>query len=107
MGWKEWPSWLKGGVIGIAVGALFSIYSFFNGCYVNYGGAYTGIGCFGFGSVVSMFIAGLGFFLMKPWASIPPFSIFRFLGIIINLFIVGILLGWIVGKIKQKKEITP
>lgn len=29
MGWKEWPAWLKGGIIGLILGIIFFLLSIF------------------------------------------------------------------------------
>ena len=103
MGWKNWPSWLNGGLIGSILLALLgflaliaevaesfgSISYFLRGIYIRE--------IFNFLSYPLHLIKGIGFIIYFIWP----------LGIIVNLiygFIIGAIIGWIIGKIKSKKQ---
>lgn len=76
MGWKDWPYWLKGGIIGGGIGFVLSLLSSF-----------------------SIIIRGLVF---GGW---PDIELIWFdLLLILSTFIVGAVIGWIYGKIKSKTK---
>lgn len=108
MEWKEWPSWLKGGII---FGLLMVILSFTIPLLFN-----TILGKFLISIIYIPFIVfplrifselffsqnsqglfanTLGIFFRTP-------SILGFIIIFIIYFIIGAIIGWIVGKIKKK-----
>ena len=103
MSWKKLPYWLKGGIIGGSIGLLLAIFSNMGTfvldisyprslVYLSYPALYVSgllifsiIGCKSFGCVL----------LLMP--------LFGFL-VILQGFIIGAIIGWIVGKIKSKKR---
>ena len=74
MSWKNWPGWLRGGVIGGIVGLILSIITF----------SYTGIDIQK-DNLLSLFIQNLLIYLVIT-------------------FIIGAIIGWIVGKFKKQKS---
>lgn len=103
MGFKNWPVWLKGGAISLGVGLIL----FFIGlllvsigmsldCPKGEGVCDTGI--------ISI-IGGLSIMLF-----IWPFRLFdinlvlEFILSIFQLFIIGVIIGWIISKLKSKKK---
>jgi len=87
MEWKEKPAWLKGGIIGGVIGVV-SIILFLL--------VPTSLGLASFAQGIGALIRSLFGPVNGIWASI-----------IINLigyFIIGAIIGWIVGKIKSKKQ---
>jgi len=122
MGWKEWPSWLKGGIIGLILFIL--VYFVFYGTYAlsnNNPGVEPQASLweaifFIVGSLISypiFFIAGIfdGPYRLGKYhemffsSGLSLFQIPNFLGWIILFFIyllIGIIIGWLIGKIKQK-----
>jgi len=104
MGWKDWPYWLKGGII---LGSVFSLLSLFLWAIpYNFINALLGNKLelfFGIPALLSM-ITGLGHIdigsgKMDIIAGIT-FSLLSF----IIYFIPGSLIGWIYGKIKSKSQ---
>ncbi len=98
MGWKNWPCWLKGGVIGIGIGILISILE------IIYW--YTCSNCSEVIGWLTMFLA-LPLYIFFGDSSINNFFIefvITNLTIILDLFIIGTLIGLIVGKINSKKR---
>ena len=99
MGWKNWPYWLRGGAIGVLVGILILFIPFVGLIYI----------------IPVMFVQGLIFNLigLRETADLC-FSLFSspsFICVItfypINVilsFIIGALIGLIIGKIKSKNR---
>lgn len=85
MGWKNWPSWVKGGLIGGIIGTIISIIITFNFMGRGLAGGITGGG----GSFSPIWIIAA-----IMWS--PP--------IILIFFGIGSLLGWLYGKIKKRSE---
>jgi len=99
MGWKDWSYWLKGGVIGICIGIILSVliwteiystdwlwdimvspnFSLAGWITGLFSCNLRGLGCFGLDAIIS-----------------NALTIFEFI-------IVGALIGWIYGKIKNRK----
>ncbi len=79
MGWKDWPYWIKGGIIGILLSLayfliiliIYLIYNWPEGDYVGF------IIYILFGTIIST------------------------IGVAVALFIIGAIIGLIVGKIKK------
>ena len=83
MSWKNWPSWLKGGLIGVIIYIIYYLIVLFT-IYARdeQGKLIIGIAMSWFGP---MFVAGF----------------------IINIsliFLIGAFIGWLYGKIKAKKQ---
>ena len=85
MGWKERPYWLKGGIIGLVLGIVlgFILYVYFPMK------KFALILCKTFPCPQVAYYNEPLFILYSP----------------IILFIVGTLIGWIVGKVKSKEDI--
>jgi uncharacterized membrane protein YeaQ/YmgE (transglycosylase-associated protein family) len=107
MGWKEMSFAKKGLLIGIIVGLLFGFYSNITDCHTSWGGP---SGC---NNSFELYIAGFEFLLwLIPYAlfgSLIPdttaaFRVLLFISPIIFFGVIGLLGGWITGKIKSKKE---
>jgi hypothetical protein len=83
MGWKEWPAWVKGGLVGFLIGLLY----FFWVLYLNRNNP-DGIGLWekAFGGA---------------WGSIVLLLVYI---VIICSVALCALIGWIVGRVKAKKE---
>jgi len=76
MGWKDWPYWLRGGIIS---GIIFDLVVL----------------------ILLWSISNSG-----EGGGIPLFSTAVLFGLIVGFglgFIIGAIIGWIVGKIKSKK----
>ncbi len=85
MGWKKWPSWVKGGVIGVIFYIILFIITFAS-CFE------TGIGGLCKNKIFEL--------LVSPGSVIQlPFNIL-FDSII--YFLLGALIGWLVGKFRKK-----
>ena len=92
MGWKNWSTWVKGGVIGILVATLITVIALLT-------------------SVISGDISTSG--CSGPWWGGTSFENCKFLfrvyiaGFVIQsiiFFIIGAIIGLIIGKIKNKKQ---
>ncbi len=101
MGWKDWPTWLKGGVIGLFLG-LFIVFAYFVSDVSK--------SLFGGNSSITI----MTIIITAPFILIYVFSLgilfsnndslFR-LGLYLSpiiYFIIGAIIGWIVGKIKGR-----
>ena len=116
MGWKDLPSWLKGGVIFSSIVLIFYLIALVGENITN-----------GFGGLDFIIVP---VFLLLVLLSAPLIFIFSKLGLfnlffnsgemfgsspkllggialLIFYFLIGALIGWIVGKIKSKNSKTP
>jgi uncharacterized membrane protein YeaQ/YmgE (transglycosylase-associated protein family) len=97
--WKNLPNWLKGGIIGLVIGAILSLIEVL--CYST---------CDSFGCVVCGFPTIIGAVLSYPLSWFGQFSdnlLFFFVFPVFNiigLIIICALIGWIMGKIKSKNQ---
>ena len=91
MGWKKWPSWLKGGVIGLIIyflGFLFML------IIPNELGLILW--------VYPFYLIARIFNLTTPIFDTPILP-FWFLSVFLSIFIlIGAFIGWIVGIIKKE-----
>ncbi len=100
MKWKQFPYWLKGGMIGGGV-TLVSVILFYS-CVLFVAGRQVNFVCLPFLFVSPMF-PFIDLFDNNPFLrTLPRFS-FEVLGIII-WFIIGALIGAFVDYIKSKKK---
>ncbi|MDO8590612.1 MAG: hypothetical protein Q7R65_01395 [bacterium] len=99
MNWKHWPYWLKGGVIGGGV-TIISIGSLYTCTWVTTPGGFL---CLPFLFISPMF-PFLDLFDTNPYLRALPFSLE--ITSIIFWFLVGSLIGALVGHIKSKKKTT-
>lgn len=106
MGWKDWPSWLKGILWAICIYILIFFLSWIvnkvNGC--NFESAYFII-CSNvllhLPLIIPLLILGNGSFLESLLES---GGIYSFITQLVPYIIIGALIGWIVGIIKSKKQ---
>ncbi len=91
MGWKDLDSWLKGGIIGIIVYILATLVFWIIGLIIG-AGAF-----FAIPSLPSLFVfnfeASAGQSSNLFWVIIISILVY---------FLIGALIGWIVGKIKSR-----
>lgn len=108
MGWKDWPYWLKGGIIGLIVFLVISLF------FILY--EFIGIGVFiDFFFILSIFfsiITSLPFYIYDFILQILSINIYwnsfsLFISGVINYFFTGAIIGWIYGKIKERKNKLP
>ena len=99
MGWRDWPAWVKGGIIGLCVGLVADLYA---------------LVCFGFVIKASnLFQCSI----IIPLLSNPVYPLLKVFNIgvlasggfaIITIpfvyLLIGALIGFIVGKIKSRKN---
>ena len=102
MGWKEWPAWVKGGVIGLYICVFFYIVWF----------AISEIR----DSQSPKYPEAVEFIEM----TLDPFNLLRSISVsegtnlillvilfvvpLLEYFIFGVFIGWLVGKIKERKR---
>ena len=95
MGWSEWPSWLKGGGIGSIVGLfILFIEFFFCGNYSLTGLAKVFCGTIAF----PLFPTNLLLYM----SSISTIIFNQIPVTVVIYFILGAIVGWIVGKIRNR-----
>lgn len=114
MGWKEWPMWVKGGVIfGGGVSILFiGGIILVDALSSRWGYDLTHLIMPGIDIlnrlplVLAKAITPL-FCHERGWFDcIAPFVYLDFFFLLVELIIIGAIIGWIVGKVKEKKEVT-
>lgn len=96
MGWKEWSYWLKGGLILSIIALVFRLT----------GGMFE---LFPSSNPLEKFLGSASFFFGYPFG-IPLANLFNTGIVIIDItiflgiyFIIGAFIGWIYGKIKNRK----
>ena len=114
MSWKDWPSWLKGGVIALCISLFFCVL-FFTILYMdnkNGGNEYSGIPAF---IIAFPFSSQFMFLDIYIWSFLIPstlknsltikiiYFIFISLLILIIDFFIGAVIGSKVGKGKNKE----
>ena len=103
MGWKEWPYWLKGGIISLiyivyALLIQFLIFNKLSNNVLNGNWIFIPLGIL----QLPLIGASIILFLNSSPEQLSITSIIPlFIGSII-LILLGIFIGWIVGKIKNK-----
>ena len=86
-GWKGLPSWVKGGILGLILAVIFSLYAFFS------------FQCVGLSEDgTSSCPTGLDLYLWSLKESYLPILI-----TLVSLFLIGSLIGLVFGKIKSRK----
>lgn len=91
MKWKNFPYWLKGGIIGVPIGFLLLVIA-------NYSGVYNVLS---FMFLMILIMAGGGLEGQVPWGKYTVW----FITLLITgaiFFSIGALIGLIVQKIKKK-----
>ena len=94
MGWKDWPTWLKGGVIGLIVSIPITLIVFSLSLNCAASSIYGSPSC----PFTSFFVK---ITLLKV-LSFDSIGIFIFLFPILEITLIGAIIGWIVGKIKGR-----
>lgn len=102
MFYKNWPYWLKGGVISVLIALMFTSIFLDEGIY--------GGGFMNFGFAASMLVLAFlpmslfcAFFSLRCW-DMGSYAQFILLGLSFNIifyFIVGVIIGFVYGKIKK------
>ena len=114
MGWKNLPYWMRGGVIGIIIGAVLTIIllfiivpNFFNkyttnlNLYEAHGLYFMILLIFWIVFIPSIFLLAIGSLGIPLWSI---FSIIFLALFLIYYFVIGAIIGLIIGKIKSKKQ---
>lgn len=83
MAWKDWPAWLKGGLIGEVIGVVLHL-------LLNFGPLIIGT-LTNNAQIMSMSNINISY------------NVIRIIVYFIIGSVFGALIGWIVGKIKEKK----
>ena len=97
MGWKDWPYWLKGGIIVSVFALIFrlagSMFLLFDSSNI-------------FERILSYISFFLGYPFGIPLANIlnTGITIIDFILFLIFYSLIGALIGWIYGKIKSRKS---
>ncbi|MEK6828685.1 MAG: hypothetical protein AABY15_01040 [Nanoarchaeota archaeon] len=93
MGWKNWPTWLKGGIIGAIIALILGILiKLLEGT--------------GFGLLIAVLFLILSFSGLGncDFEGCYPYN-FYFLTtpfVLLEFFIIGAIIGWIISKINKK-----
>lgn len=100
MGWKNWPSWVKGGVILLILGLIANIFGLI--IELNNDSPVTkGLG-FAVVNLPALLIVTFIIRILKP-LGLPLASILSNVFVfMIIYFIIGAFIGWIYGKIKSR-----
>lgn len=96
MRWKNWPSWVKGGIIGIIIAIILSLIVILFGEYDN----------------LITFLIGFGIFTINFWLAIlincniescfiSDLYIFMIV-FIIEFYVVGSIIGLLIGKLRKR-----
>lgn len=100
MGWKDWSYWLKGGVIALIIQILFFLIDSLNGSFLDtrislpliiiwilMGSLNLSFGCYNKG-VITL-------------SNCTSYIIVSFILNLLLYFLVGALIGWIIGKVRK------
>lgn len=108
MGWKTWPYWLKGGIICLIIVILLTIIGV--GIFYLLGLVFQISGIIPLFSFIIAISPGLFIGITLLGMSFKSFSgIDAIITIIISIiiyFIFGTFIGWIVGKVKSRRQIN-
>ena len=95
MGWKDWPVWLKGGVIGVIIELIIFIFVYtFNYFVYNHLFNY-------FSKETSILIGNLIIFPLYIMLGLQPNWI-SYIVCFMIYFLIGAIIGFIVGKIRNR-----
>lgn len=98
--------WIRGGIIGLIIGLIFGLYSYyFNSCHASIGGGFGGCS-----SVLGQTFAMIEAYIYLPVIYIgnnilPHNLTFLIYSPIIVFTLLGIIIGWIYGKIKNRNRV--
>lgn len=97
MGWRNWSYWLRGGIVSVIILIIFSIITSFKVCNASLcTWIYLGISLISALISFPLLIVLLNIFgEMTPYISTP-----------LSFFLFGALIGFIIGKIKSRKQIN-
>ena len=103
MGWKEWPMWVKGGIILFCLSSILGILDF--SCLIHK----SGFECIPFEIPTLITSPFRGIFLSITYhtTSNSLVQLSQFLVILTSVLlwtIVGAVVGWIVGKVKERRQ---
>jgi len=104
MGWKNLPYWLRGSIVGLIAGIFLGIYLITTNCNLSFGGSSGGCTIFDqiiFGFCLFTIIMPLFVFVFEQ---IIDSSSAGLIASILTLTFLGALIGFIVGKIKSRKQ---
>ena len=94
MGWKNWPSWLKGGIKAIIIGLILNILFIVPLFFLVQGS-------------VAEVISFIGRYILPLWSPIMGLTLLLALKnliiALIGYFVIGAFIGWIYGKVKSRK----
>ncbi len=95
MHWKNWPYWVKGGVIAGIVTLIIG------GYYILYDGRSDVLTAIYAPGLSALFISKGGLF-----SGNNPSLFEEFFAITLNGFVYGVLIGWLYGKFKNRKQLS-
>ena len=102
MGWKNWPYWLKGGILFSLINALLSTLIYLILLILK-----NNFDTIRFAAEYSFFLVISLLFINPAWYFSGPRSYFDIIfGLVVGAalyFIIGAIIGWIYGKIKSRK----
>jgi len=99
--WKNWPYWVKGGVIGVL------LYGFATIILIPFGAPpFQGIMSFPYWIIPTMITLWATYPFGGLVAEFNQTGIFIFIGAIIVYFLIGAIAGLIYGKIKNRKQVV-
>ncbi len=103
MGWKNWSYWLRGGIIGLFIGTIIAVFYFANAYIIKnimLDSFFTKIIYYNFNFIDYQAIKWsikLGLCKAENCIVLPFVLLFE-------VIFVGAIIGFIIGKIKQRKE---
>lgn len=97
MGWKDWSYWLKGGIIGLIISTIVIVIALLQ--LINYA-----IIKWPLLILINLFANQYVAISQCSGDSCIGFLFFVPLLVFIEFFVIGAIIGWIYGKIKQRKE---
>ena len=99
MGWKNWPAWLKGGIICLflygAITLILLPFGYPSGCQWL---------CFPYWIIPTFIGSGLISYPFSMLTGSDLWDEFGLIGAIVFYFIIGAIIGWIVGKVKNRNK---
>ena len=98
MNWKSWPYWVKGAVVGSALGVIIFLLLLFWNAYPLWA-----IGILFFSLVPGFMLAGS--FAIQDGNPIPNFGVAAFSNIIAYA-IIGAFIGYLYGRFKNRKKLS-
>lgn len=103
MSWKNWPSWLKGGVIAIEIDLIILVILFI-GLFISSGEEFMYDVFFPLLGITQLFISSFLYFTGGIGEALDIFIKISILSGLVTWFLIGALIGLVVGKIKENKK---